>query len=95
MIPDGSLAMAKEWTDEEVSAEIAKAVGIVREDRFEKFVRGKLGTPAPGNGPPAPPAKDEPTGDLKPPRKGLWWGDALNDPEPPKPPADPPGGASA
>ncbi len=39
--------MPKEWTDEDVQAEIAEAVRIVREDKFEAFVRTKL---------PAPPA---------------------------------------
>lgn len=34
--------MAREWTDEEVQKEIADAIAIVREDRFESFVRGRL-----------------------------------------------------
>lgn len=72
--------MPKEWNDDDVKAEIADAVRIVREDKFEAFVRGKL--PAPpvdqnggkdqpgndgnggGNDPTAPKAK-----------KSLWWGD--------------------
>ena len=72
--------MPKEWNDEEVSAAIADAVRIVREDKFEAFVRGKL--PAPptdqnggkdqsgnggnGNG-------DNPGQSKK--KKSLWWGD--------------------
>lgn len=69
----------KEWTDEEVSAAISDAVRIVREDKFEAFVRTKLpappadqnggndqsgnGTNGSGNDPTAPKGK-----------KSLWWG---------------------
>jgi hypothetical protein len=87
---------AKEWTDEEVQAEIREAVHIVREDRFEKFVRGKVGgaTP-PAGGPTPPPGKPgDPPAEPKPKRKALWWGDALEDASlsdpPPTPPAEPP-----
>jgi len=73
--------MPKEWTDDDVKAEIADAVRIVREDKFEAFVRGKLPAqptdPNGGNGqsgnagdgsgnnPTAPKGK-----------KSLWWGES-------------------
>lgn len=70
----------KEWTDEEVSAAISDAVRIVREDKFEAFVRGKL--PAPpndpngGNGPSGNGGNnggnDSGTGKKK---RALWWGE--------------------
>lgn len=76
--------MAKEWTDEEVRAEIAAAVSIVREDRFEKFVRSKIGPADPGNGdgpsdpktPPRGEPKDAPTDKKK---RSLWWGEELTE----------------
>lgn len=73
--------MSKEWTDDEVRAEIAEAIKIVREDRFEQFVRSKIG-PVGGNSEPtepkAPPRgepKDAPTDKKK---RSLWWGEDLN-----------------
>lgn len=69
---------------EEARAAIADAIRIVREDKFEQFVRATTKTPDPitppvdpkvaptdPKGPPAPPPK----GDDPPPekRKGLWW----------------------
>lgn len=73
--------MAKEWTDDEVSAEIAKAVQIVREDRLEQFLRTRFKAteetqpPAP-KGPTPPPAKVKEKGPDDPPpaRKSIWWG---------------------
>jgi len=69
----------KEWTDEEVQKEIRDAIAIVREDRFETFVRGKF-----------PPSSDDKNGgkdqsgdggngggndpDKK--KKSLWWGES-------------------
>jgi hypothetical protein len=82
---------AKEWSDEEVQAAIKEAVHIVREDRFEKFVRGKVGgaTPPPG-GPTPPPGKPgDPPADPLPKRKSIWWGEQLEDPPAPTPPAEP------
>lgn len=76
-----------ELTDE-AKAEIAEAVRIVREDRFEAYVRDRLGATPPTNGPPAPPAKPEPTTEPPKEKKGLWWGDALNEPK--ESPATPP-----
>jgi hypothetical protein len=67
--------MAKEWTDDEVKAEIAEAIAIVREDRFEAYVRSRTnastdqnpptGSPPAPNGNPATPPK----------KKGLFWGE--------------------
>jgi hypothetical protein len=68
--------MGKEWTDEEVQAEIRAAVDIVKEDRFLKALSSKLDTKPP-DGPPAPPRKDPPEKpDDKPPaaKGSLWWG---------------------
>jgi hypothetical protein len=81
----------REWTDEEVRAEIAAAVAIVREDRdrehyktlHEKYGEspsGDGGNP-PSHGPPAPPKKEgegEPNVDAGK-KRGLWWGEALNE----------------
>ena len=70
--------MAREWTDEEVQKEIRDAVAIVREDRFEAFVRSThtsnsdkdnpaIPSANPGNNDPAPSATK---------KKSLWWGEA-------------------
>lgn len=60
----------------EAKAEIAEAIRIVREDRFEKFLRERLGKPS-GNDPPnpTPPPPKDPTNDppTDPPKRGLWW----------------------
>lgn len=74
----------KEWTDEDVRAEIAEAVRIVAEDREKARYRelhGKYGSgdqpPADdGNGPKPPPAKDEPS---KPKKRTLYWGERDED----------------
>ena len=70
----------KEWTDVEVKGEIADAVRIVREDKFEAFVRGKLPTPPndqnggkdqsgnDGNG-----GGNDPNASKK--KGSLWWGE--------------------
>lgn len=70
--------MAKEWTDEEVQKEIADAVAIVREDRFEKFVRGNMNQPPTNDSNKNPPNSggtnpDPNAGNKK--RKSLWWGE--------------------
>lgn len=73
--------MAKEWNDDEVKELIGESVRIVREDKFEAFVRGKL-APAnndpndPKNGPTNPPGDPKP-GDPPPSqkRKSLFWGE--------------------
>lgn len=65
---------------DEAKAEIAAAIAIVREDRFEKFVRGTIKPPtdpaAPGAGDPPPPKPGDPVtppGDVK--KRGLYWGE--------------------
>lgn len=80
---------------DEAKAAIAEAVRIVREDKFEAFVRGRVKPPE-GNGPPAPPAKPEEPPEPPKEKKGLWWGDQLKEPpaEPPKPPEGSPGDAA-
>lgn len=71
--------MAKEWTDEEVQNEIREAIRIVREDRFETFVRGRIAPPSNdqnGNGNPPtnnpPPPNGAPGSEPK--KKSLFWG---------------------
>jgi len=70
--------MAKEWSDEEVQAAISDAVRIVREDRFEAFVRGRVSPPNDDNGganpPPSGGSNPDPNG-APPKRKSLWWGE--------------------
>lgn len=75
---------------EDAKAELREAIRIVREDRFEAFVRSRT-TPAkvdppvtdpPPTDPPInpPPPKDDPPND--PPvvkKKGGYWGDLLDD----------------
>lgn len=70
----------KEWNDDDVKAEIAAAVAIVREDKFEAFVRNRIGaSPSDQNG-----GKDQsgnsgngngndPTAPKK--SKSIFWGD--------------------
>jgi hypothetical protein len=72
--------MPKEWNDDDVKAEIADAVRIVREDKFEAFVRGKL--PAPPNDPNnsgnagnSGSGNPNDSGTTKK-GKSLWWGDS-------------------
>lgn len=79
MIRDGSRPMGKEWTDDDVKAEIAEAVRIVREDKFEAFVRSRTGTQTPQGSGSAPPPKQTPPEPPEPTKvkKGLWWGEAL------------------
>lgn len=77
--------MAKEWTDEEVTAEIQQAIKIFREDHVVKSL-GELksllakpgsnddsasGDDTSGNPPPAKEPKDS---TVKP-KKSLWWGE--------------------
>jgi hypothetical protein len=69
--------MGKEWTDEEVSAEIAKAVQIVREDRIDTLIRSRLSAQPPEkngteNNPPPSGDGNNPANPGK--KKGLWWG---------------------
>lgn len=85
MIPIGRKStMAKEWTDDEVKGLISESVAIVREDRLEKFLRGKFGTPPPadpaggdnGNGNPNGGKNDPPANDPPPAkRRSLFWGE--------------------
>lgn len=78
--------MAKEWTDEEVTAEIREAVRIVNEDR-ERATYAQLheryGQKPPPEGDPkdgknTPPPKTDGT---EPPKKrrSIWWGDRLDE----------------
>jgi len=68
---------------DEAKAEIAEAVRIVREDRFESFVRGRLSgpstDPAPKPGDPPPPKPGDPVeppaGNPETKKRGLYWGD--------------------
>lgn len=77
--------MTREWTDDEVSAEIAKAVQIVREDRLEQFLRTRFKvaeenhqSPKPDGPTPPPPkkVKDDSPEKQPPARKSIWWGEA-------------------
>ncbi len=70
--------MAKEWTDDEVQAEINKAVQIVREDRIDTLIRNRLSPPS--NDPndkknDPPPSSGGNGGNPSTKKKGLWWGD--------------------
>lgn len=74
--------MAKEWTDDEVAAEISKAVQIVREDRIDTLIRSRLSAPPnpnPGTENKPPPSSGnpdtDPSGNPAPKRKSLWWGE--------------------
>ena len=70
--------MAKEWTDEEVTAEIQNAVKIVAEDRLFKGLSAKLSGQAntPGNGATNPPNAPASGGNPPTPKKkGLFWGE--------------------
>lgn len=75
--------MPREWTDEEVSEEISKAVQIVREDRIDTLIRNRLSAPssnsddtkdkAPASG--GNTSDDSSGGNTQPKRKSLWWGE--------------------
>jgi hypothetical protein len=69
--------MPKEWTDDEVRQEIADAIAIVREDRFEAFVRSRTASNAnsdnPGT-PPGNPGNNPGSNNPTPKKKGLFWG---------------------
>jgi hypothetical protein len=77
-----------DMTPEEIKAEIAEARRMVREDKIlagQKAIHEKLSkhfpdeptSPEPPEGtPPAPPAGDPPTDPPK--KKGVWWGDAID-----------------
>jgi len=76
------MATKREWTDEEVQAEIAAAVKIVAEDKeraqylalHERFgAKPDDSNQDPGKTP--PPAKDDPKPDDKPKKRSLWWGE--------------------
>lgn len=81
--------MAKEWTDEEVQAEIREAVRIVNEDRERATyaeLHSRYGTKPEGEGDEGggdegdgktkpPPAKAPKTKEEKTARKSLWWGE--------------------
>ena len=74
--------MAKEWTDDEIQAQITECVNIVREDRerqnyeslHERFGKKDPTEKPPGEGDPPPPKE---TSETDPPagKKSLWWGD--------------------
>lgn len=71
--------MAKEWTDDEVKSEIAAAIAIVREDKFEAFVRSRFPSPAnpnPNPNSPSPANGNNPdaNGGGQKQKKSLWWG---------------------
>lgn len=70
-------------------AEIRAAVQIIREDRFEKFVRGRtpkpvdppvvppVDPPKPPNGPPVPPVKDPVVPPEDPKEYSSYWGEII------------------
>lgn len=79
---------------EDAKAELAAAIAIVREDRFEKFVRSHTVKPVEKpkdpvldddeKGPNPPPPKDDPETDPKndpdkPKSKSAWWGELMED----------------
>ena len=72
--------MPKEWSDEEVKSEIADAIRIVREDRFEAFVRGRVAPTNDDKNGTSDKSGDggnsnQGDGSGKP-KKGLWWGES-------------------
>lgn len=77
--------MAREWTDEEVQAEIREAVRIVQEDKdraaykqlHERFGQAPTEPDNPKDNPGVPPQKDNNGEPAKKGRKSLWWGNAL------------------
>lgn len=69
--------MAREWTDDEVQAEIDKAVQIVREDKQYKMLsdlhsRGNGNPNSSPNDPPPSGGNGNPTDKKK---KSLFWGE--------------------
>lgn len=73
--------MAREWTDEEVQKEIADAIAIVREDRFETFVRGRIGQADPDKNGGKDQSGNTGNGDGNDPNapkksRSLWWGES-------------------
>lgn len=76
--------MAKEWTDEEIQAEIKKNFEIVREDRerkaylelHERF-KPQEGEDKGGSNPPPKKEKGE-EGEPPKTKKSLWWGNYEN-----------------
>jgi hypothetical protein len=80
MTLDSSLTMTrKEWTDDEVQAEIREAVRIVNEDRERATYKslheryGKESTDPPGTPPKKEGDADPPEGNKK--SKSLYWGE--------------------
>lgn len=79
--------MAKEWTDEEVQAEIREAVRIVNEDReratykqlHERYGQKDGSKDKPEDGKQPPPPKDDGGEPPAKKRRSLWWGDRLED----------------
>ena len=68
---------------DELKAQIAEAVRIVREDKFEAYVRATLTPgepPDPTGGPPPPKPTDPPAPDDKPAKGGLWWKEVDDEP---------------
>jgi hypothetical protein len=70
--------MAKEWTDDEVSKEIAEAVQIVREDRIWALLHKNIPTTNDDSGRTNPPPSGgnvpDPNG-TPPKKKSLFWGE--------------------
>lgn len=72
----------KEWTDEEVQAEIREAVRIVHEDRerqtyqqlHERYGQKPSGSDKPEDGKTPPPAKDD-AGEPPKKRRSIYWGE--------------------
>lgn len=80
---------------DDAKKEIQEAIRIVREDRFEKFVRSRQAPPKedppndppnpPKNDPPNPPPKNDPPENdpkndpPKPTRRSGYWGDIFDD----------------
>lgn len=69
--------MAKEWSDDEVQNEIREAIAIVREDRFERFVRERQtqtdsikNVPPPSGG-----TNQDPNAGTPKKSKSLFWGE--------------------
>lgn len=72
----------KDWTDEEIRAEIGAAVKMVAEDK-EKIeyqrLHGKFSTPPTKDGPQPPPEKDPPTDPPEKKKRSIWWGETTED----------------
>lgn len=79
--------MADDKLTDEAQAQIREAIKIVREDKVWSALHGKAQAPAgdpPKDGPPSPPRKDEPAESDAPKKRGIWWreDDETPDPDP-------------